>query len=279
MKVLKTIKLFIGGQFPRTESGRSYPAFFHNSEKEYARLCQGSRKDLRNSVEAAKKAQSSWGSRSAYNRGQILYRMAEMLEGKRDEFNRLFNDTLGLDEAASNEAIDSGINNLVHYAGMSDKYEQLLGSKNPVNAPYHNFTSAISMGLVMIVDQDEFDFPKLLSDIAATIVSGNTTVVLLGPKVAPALAMLGEVFATSDLPGGVVNLLSGHRKELIKHIGDHREIHAIRYTDLSHEDETSIRESGADNMKRMVMQKSELNSLSHISQTVEFKTVWHPIGV
>ena len=155
MKVLKTIKLYMNGQFPRTESGRSYPVYLNRSKKEYARLCQSSRKDLRNAVGFAKVGQKNWAKRSAYNRGQILYRMAEMLEGKREEVSTALKQTQGLTSAQTKKLIDQSIDHLVHFAGFSDKYEQILGSKNPINGPFHNFTSPTPMGVIGHLSVDE----------------------------------------------------------------------------------------------------------------------------
>ena len=279
MKVYKTIKLYIGGKFPRTESGRSFRQFFHKTDKTYAHLCQASRKDLRAAVEAARKAQPAWQARPAFNRSQILYRMAEMLEGKRAEFEQLFKDTLGYTKAKSDKEIDAAIDAFVYYAGFADKYQQLSSTVNPTNTPHHNFTMPEPVGVTTLICADKLSFGKLAADIAGIICSGNSVIVLLGKECPAVLAPLAEVFATSDLPGGVINLLTGDLKELYKHLASHMEIHSISFQNESEKLFYEMKDLAIDNMKRMVpMTKTEL-CVEKILQFVEYKTVWHPVGL
>ncbi|MGZ5280099.1 MAG: aldehyde dehydrogenase family protein, partial [Pseudobdellovibrionaceae bacterium] len=214
LQIAKTIKLFIGGEFPRTESGRSFPVYVNKSKNIYAHLCKASRKDLRNAITAAQAAVGSWSGKSAYNRGQILYRMAEMMEGKRPEIAEILVQTLGMTKAQTDKAIDAAIDAFVYYAGWTDKYQQVIGAVNPVSGPHHNFTTPEPVGVVGLLADQKFDFGALVAQISAIIASGNTVVVLMAEKGAATLAPLSEVFATSDLTKGVINLLTGHLDEL-----------------------------------------------------------------
>ena len=278
LHVAKTIKLYINGAFPRTESGRSFPAYVHNSKKIYAHLCQASRKDLRNAVTAANSAASGWYGRSSYNRAQILYRMAEMTEGKRHEFAETFIATLGYDQAKADLAIDHAIDAFIYYAGFADKYQQVIGAVNPVSGPHHNFTSPEPVGVVGLICDDQFDFGKLISQISAIICSGNTSVLLLAEEGAAVLAPLAEVLATSDLSAGVVNILSGFTKELYTFMAGHMEINSISFLRKDAKMLAEIRELAVHNMKRVVSEVKEDLSLEHILKYVDYKTVWHPIG-
>jgi len=278
LAVAKTVKLFINGEFPRTESGRSFPSYLHKTKKVYAHLCRASRKDLRNSVTAAQGALSGWTSKSAYNRGQILYRMAEMMEGKRQEISDVLIKTLGQNKTAANKAVDTAIDALVYYAGWSDKFQQVIGAVNPVNGPHHNFTIPEPVGLVGLIANQKFDFASLVADIASIVVSGNTVVVLMAEAGGATLAPLAEVFATSDLPKGVINLLTGHLSELGAQFGDHMEIHSLSCQTEGEGLLASLKEKAVHNMKRVVAPTRESHSLDNILNYVEFKTVWHPVG-
>ena len=278
LQVAKTIKLYINGAFPRTESGRSFPAMVYNTNKVYAHLCRSSRKDLRNAVAAAKAAGCGWCGRTAYNRAQILYRMAEMAEGKRHEFVETFAATLGYEEQQANAAVDDAIDAFVYYAGFADKYQQVIGAVNPVAGPHHNFTTPEPVGVVGLVCEEDFDFGALAAHISAIICSGNSLVVLLAEKGAAVLAPLAEVFATSDLPGGVVNLLTGFADELVPHLAAHMEVNSIAFMRKDARMLAEVKEAAVHNMKRVVSTSGELLSLEHILNFVEYKTVWHPIG-
>jgi acyl-CoA reductase-like NAD-dependent aldehyde dehydrogenase len=276
MKVLKTIKLYMNGAFPRTESGRTFPIYRHKSKIEYGRLCLASRKDLRNAVGFAKSAQPKWADRSAYNRGQILYRMAEMMEGKRDELANVLKETQGLTSPQVKKLIDLSIDHLVHFAGFSDKFEQILGSKNPINGPFHNFTSPVPIGVVGHLSSDE-SLEELIEKISAALVSGNSIICLLGNKTEAILSILGEIFQTSDLPPGTINLLSGNIEELNTHFFSHMEINAISFSTLDTAMLKLAKELGSTHLKR-INKLDHLKSMSLIEKNIEFKTYWHPIG-
>ncbi|MFT6070710.1 MAG: acyl-CoA reductase-like NAD-dependent aldehyde dehydrogenase [Bacteriovoracaceae bacterium] len=278
MKVIKTVKLFIGGEFPRTESGRSYSFNKVGTEEQYARLCQASRKDFRNSVENSKKAQPAWAARTAYNRSQILYRMAEMTEGKRVEFVDLFKNALGKSETEANLMVDDAIDTFVYYSGFCDKYQQVMGAVNPVAGPFHNFTTPEATGVVTLIDADEFNFARLIDSISAIITGGNSVVALLGKGCPAVLAPLAEVFKTSDLPGGVINLLTGDLDEIKGFIGNHMEVRAISFQNEREDVYFEMKADAIDNMKRMIPRRNKERSLDLILDFVEAKTVWHPIG-
>ncbi len=278
LKIAKTIKLFIGGDFPRTESGRSAPILVPKTKKLYAYYCKASRKDLRNAVTAAQSAQAGWQSKSAYNRAQILYRMAEMAEAKREEFIEILVKTLAYPRPRANRAVDDAIQAWVYYAGFADKYEQLVGSVNPVSGPHHNFTSSEPVGVVALIPHSTFDLGQLVAQLAAIIASGNSVVAVLATEGAAILSPLAEVLATSDLPKGVVNLLTGDLEELYPHLGSHMEINSISYQGSQSKILAEIKTLAAGNLKRVVPPVTEALSLDHLIQYVEFKTVWHPVG-
>lgn len=278
LKIAKTIKLFIGGEFPRTESGRSVPVYLAKNKKIYAHVCKASRKDFRNAVTAAQGAQSAWAHRSAYNRTQILYRMAEMTEGKREEFIEVLSQTLGYTKIAANKAVDEAIDAFVYFAGFADKYQQLVGAVNPVSGPHHNFTSSEPVGVVSLIGDSKFNLGRLVAQIAAIIASGNAVVVLMADEGAATLAPLSEVFATSDLPKGVVNLLTGDLLELYSQIGSHMEVNSLSYQGTNKKILGELKEMAAGNMKRVIPQMKDMLCLEHLLQYVEYKTVWHPIG-
>ncbi len=279
LSVAKTIKLFIGGEFPRTESGRSFPIFVHKTKKLYANVCLASRKDLRNAVTAAQSAQDAWQKKSAYNRGQILYRMAEMMESKRSEFIESLVTTTGLTSTLAQKAVNESIDALVYYAGFSDKYQQVLGSVNPVSGPHHNFTSTEAVGVVGLIANEKFDLAAFVAQIAAIIVSGNSVVALMSETGSALIAPLSETLATSDLPKGVVNIVTGQLQELYSHFGSHMEIQSLSLQLKDLKKISEIKESAAANMKRIVLAPKNQQSLEHLMSFVEFKTVWHPIGL
>ncbi len=277
-KILKTVKLFIGGEFPRSESGRSYAFNFHSSDKIYANISQASRKDLRAAVEAAEAGNKSWSSLTAYNRAQVLYRMAEMTEGKRHEFVGLLKDVLGLSEGEANTEVDAAIDSFIYFAGFADKFQQVSAAVNPVAGPHHNFTTPDPVGVTALICESHFDFGRLVAHLCPILASGNSVVALLSNECPAILQPLAEVFATSDLPKGAVNLLTGDLKELYPQFGSHMEIRSIS---VQNEDEQilfELKKLGASNMKRLVPRYENIQSLKAITNFVEFKTVWHPIG-
>ena len=284
--VLKTYKLYIGGAFPRTESGRYLPVT-KNKGALVANICRASRKDVRNAVVAARGAQGGWAKRSAFNRGQILYRMAEMLESRRASFVASLVDVAGYKSGAAESEVDAAVDRLVWYAGWSDKFSQVFGSVNPVAAPFFNFTSPEPTGLVAVIAPRNAPLLGLVSAIAPVIVSGNSCVVVV-ENAAPTIAIdLAEVLATSDLPGGVVNILTGLRDELLPHASGHVDVDAVVTFGATQEERKAIDLEGAESVKRVKHfddpKASGWLDASHespyrILPTVEFKTAWHPIG-
>jgi acyl-CoA reductase-like NAD-dependent aldehyde dehydrogenase len=268
VEVRKTYKLFINGEFVRSESGRAY-RFDGN-----VNIPRGSRKDLRDAVRAARGAVSGWAARSAMNRGQILYRAAEMLDGRRAQFVEL----LGSARAAHKE-VDDAVEALVWYAGWTDKLAQVIGATNPVSGPYFNFTIPEPTGVVGVVAPEEPALVGLVRRMAPALCGGNALVVL-APEETPLPALtLAEVLATSDLPAGVVNVLSGYRKELLPWLASHMDVNAIDVAGCTPDEVTEIEKAAADNVKRVVKHAPEEMSPYLITAFMEMKTVWHPVGV
>jgi acyl-CoA reductase-like NAD-dependent aldehyde dehydrogenase len=268
VEVRKTYKLFINGEFVRSESGRAY-RFDGN-----VNIPRGSRKDLRDAVRAARVAVPGWAARTAMNRGQILYRAAEMLDGRRAQFV----DLLGSARAAHKE-VDDAVEALVWYAGWTDKLAQVIGATNPVSGPYFNFTIPEPTGVVGIVAPEEPALVGLVRRMAPALCGGNALVVL-APEETPLPALtLAEVLATSDLPAGVVNVLSGYRKELLPWLASHMDVNAIDVAGCTPAEVTEIEKAAADNVKRVVKHAAEEMSPYLITAFMEMKTVWHPVGV
>jgi acyl-CoA reductase-like NAD-dependent aldehyde dehydrogenase len=262
LPVKKTYKLYIGGDFPRSESGRTY-------EAQGANVARASRKDVRDAVRAARMAFPQWAGMTAYNRGQIVYRIAEMLEARRAEFAEL---SSGPDE------VERAIDRLVWYAGWSDKLAQVLGSSNPVAGPYFNFTVPEPTGIVGVVAPEEPPLLGLISRLAPAIVGGNAVVVLASVGSPLPAVELAEVLATSDVPGGVVNLLTGHREELAPVLAGHMDVNALDLAGPNGQLE-ELERLAADNVKRVVRGAGDRQSPWEIAAFLELKTVWHPIGV
>ncbi len=280
--VLKTYKIYIDGKFPRTESGRYY--VLKNKDGEVlANVCQSSRKDFRDAVVAARKAQHAWASRSAYNKGQILYRIAEMLEGRKAQFIAELTDQ-GLSNAAAISEVDLSIDRLVYYAGWSDKYQQVYSSVNPVESSHFNFSVPEPTGVVSILSPENYGLIGLVSTIAPAIVGGNTVVALSSSEKPLCAVTFSEVLHSSDLPGGVVNILTGHRAELLSHFSNHMDVNACIYTGDSTADIKKIQENASLNVKRPLIYTKD-NWMDESSQSPhrimdlqEIKTTWHPIG-
>jgi acyl-CoA reductase-like NAD-dependent aldehyde dehydrogenase len=262
LPVKKTYKLYIGGAFPRSESGRTYEAQDQN-------VARASRKDVRDAVQAARGAQPKWAAATAYNRGQVLYRIAEMMEARVSEFAELCS---GKDE------VHRAIDRWVWYAGFADKLSQVLGGTNPVAGPYFNFTIPEPTGVVATIAPDAPPLLGLVSRIAPALTGGNAVVALASETQPLAAIELAEAIATSDLPGGVVNLLTGQRAELAPWLASHMDVNALDVTgaDGLRKD---LEVAAADNVKRIVSGKPDSQSLYEISAFLELKTVWHPIGV
>lgn len=279
MKIDKTIKLFIGGAFPRTESLRSFKVFVRGSERVYANVGLSSRKDFKAAVEAAHAGLKSWSGRTAYNRAHILYRMAEMAEGKRAEFAEIFTQTLGLPAEAAGEQIDRAIEALIYYSGFCDKIAQVAGTINPVNGPYSNASAPEPVGVVVLIPEATFDFGRLLAHLCAVLAGGNSAIVVLDRDGCPAvLSSLAEVVATSDVPGGAVNLLSAETGELIPVIASHMDVRAICVQRDDPAMLARIRDLAVENLKRVVPPRREALGLQPILDTMEIKTVWQPVG-
>jgi acyl-CoA reductase-like NAD-dependent aldehyde dehydrogenase len=286
LNVRKTYKLYINGEFPRTESGRFYAVTGKGGEL-LANACRGSRKDLRNAVVAARKAQSGWGGRTAYNRGQILYRIAEVCEARAaelaDELRRQ-----GSSAAEAKREVESVIDRWVYYAGWSDKYTQLYGSVNPVAGPYYNFTLPEPTGVVGVIAPEEPSLLGLVSRIAPAIVGGNTVVAVTSESRPLAAITLGEAFETSDVPAGVINLVSGIKKELIPWLAAHMDVNAIDTTGVPSDAIAAVQKTAAENVKRVVhfdgagigwADDRRSQGPYAILDFQESKTVWHPIGM
>ncbi|MQA93231.1 MAG: aldehyde dehydrogenase family protein [Streptosporangiales bacterium] len=278
LAVRKTYKLFIGGAFPRSESGRTYVV---NSAKGafLANAALASRKDVRDAVGAARKAFGGWSGRTAYNRGQILYRVAEMLEGRRAQFVEELT-ALGAPRAKATAEVDAAIDRWVWYAGWADKLDQVVGSANPVAGPYLNLTSHQPTGVVGVLAPPDAPLLGLVSVVAPVIVTGNTAVVVAAEDAPLPAITLAEVLATSDLPGGVVNLLTGRAAELAPWLASHMDVNAIDLTGVPDDLAATCEEAAADNLKR-VLRPSPTTwtadpGLTRLLHFTELKTVWHP---
>ncbi len=289
--VRKTYKLYIGGSFPRTESGRSYLVSSADGAP-LANACRASRKDLRDAVRAARKAQPGWAAKTAMNRGQILYRVAELMEGRRDQFIVEVAAAEGLPEPRAGAVVDRAIDRWVWYAGWADKIAQILGSSNPVAGPYFNFTIPEPTGVVGVVAPETSALLGLVSRLAPPLVSGNT-VVLVTSEARPLPAVtLSEVLATSDVPGGVVNVLTGLRSELVPVLAAHVDVDALDTWGVPESMRLETEQLAADDIKRLSRRPTTVNEARFdwlddraaerpewIAAFLEMKTVWHPIGV
>jgi acyl-CoA reductase-like NAD-dependent aldehyde dehydrogenase len=262
LPIKKTYKLFIGGAFPRSESGRTYEAQGQN-------VALASRKDARDAVSAARAAQAKWGGATAYNRGQVLYRVAEMMEARAAEFAEL---------STGKAEVHAAIDRWVWYAGFADKLAQVLGSSNPVAGPYFNFTVPEPTGVVAVIAPEQPPLLGLVSRIAPALVGGNTVVAVASESSPLAAIELAEALATSDLPGGTVNLLTGSRAELAPWLASHMDVNAIDLTGAEGL-RTDLERAAAENVKRVVLGAPDSQSLYEISAFLELKTVWHPVGV
>ncbi|GGV09757.1 aldehyde dehydrogenase family protein [Actinomadura sp. LOL_016] len=279
LSVRKTYKLYIGGAFPRSESGRSY-VVTDAKGRFVANASHASRKDVRDAVGAARKAFGGWSGRTPYNRGQILYRVAEMLEGRRDQFVDELR-TAGLSKGAATAEVDAAVDRWVWYAGWADKLAAVVGSSNPVAGPFFNFSTPEPTGVVGVVAPDS-PLLGLVSTVAPAIVSGNTAVVVASePAPLPAIT-LAEVLATSDLPGGVVNVLTGRRDELAPWLATHMDVNALDLAGVG-DGVADLEEKAAGNLKRVVRPgDSDWGAepgTARMTAFLETKTVWHPVGV
>lgn len=280
--IAKTYKIYIDGKFPRTESGR-YFALRDKKDRVIANVCRGSRKDFRNSVVAARKAQSGWATASAYLRGQILYRIAEMLEGRREQFVAELV-LQGSGKRAADKEVDASIDRLIYFAGWADKYQQVFSAVNPVSSSHFNFSVLEPTGVVAILAPEDSSLLGLVSNIAPTIAGGNTCIALASEGKPLCAVSFAEVLHASDVPAGVVNLLTGYRSELSEQFASHMDVNAIVYCDGGKAMARSVQELAAGNVKRVVARtridwsKDDAQHPYLIRDTQEVKTTWHPIG-
>ncbi|MCB5168649.1 aldehyde dehydrogenase family protein [Streptomyces bambusae] len=282
LNVFKTYKLYVGGKFPRSESGRVYEVS-DTKGKWLANAPLSSRKDARDAVVAARKAFGGWSGATAYNRGQILYRIAEMLEGRRDQFVREVGEAEGLSKSKAGAVVDAAIDRWVWYAGWTDKIGQVVGGANPVAGPFFNLSTPEPTGVVTVVAPQDSSFLGLVSVIAPVIATGNTAVVIASEKAPLPALSLGEVLATSDLPGGVVNILSGKAAEMGPHLAAHQDVNAIDLAGAGAALAKELEIAAADNLKR-VLRPQPVDDWSadpgthRMTAFLETKTVWHPTG-
>ena len=266
--VRKTYKLFVNGEFVRSESGRAYrPDGMVN-------VPRGSRKDLRDAVRAARTAFGGWAGRTAMNRGQILYRAAEMLDGRTAQFVELLGG-----RAAARREVEEAVETLVWYAGWTDKLPQVAGTVNPVAGPYFNFTLPEPTGVVAVIAPEHRPLAGLVHRVAPALCGGNVIVALAAESQPLAALTLAEVLATSDVPPGVVNIISGQRKELIPWLASHMDVNAIDVAGCTEAEVKAIEEAAASNVKRVIKLSEREQSPQLITAFMEMKTVWHPIGV
>ncbi len=281
--MLKTYKLYVGGKFPRSESGRVYEVTDAKGQW-LANAPRASRKDARDAVVAARKAFGGWSGATAYNRGQILYRVAEMLEGRREQFAAEVAAAEGLSKAKAQARTDAAIDRWVWYAGWSDKVAQVVGGGNPVAGPFFNLSTPEPTGVVAVLAPQNASLLGLVSVLAPVIVTGNTAVVVAAQDAPLPALSLAEVLATSDLPGGVVNVLSGGTAELARPLAAHQDVNAIDLAGADPEAATELERAAADNLKRVLRPAPEAvdwaaePGLERMTAFLETKTVWHPIG-
>jgi acyl-CoA reductase-like NAD-dependent aldehyde dehydrogenase len=279
--VLKTYKLYLGGAFPRSESGRSYPVSSHDGTF-LANAALASRKDARDAVAAARKAFAGWSGATAYNRGQVLYRVAEMLEGRRAQFAAEVRAAEGHTARAAEAAVDAAIDRWVWYAGWSDKIAQVRGAANPVAGPYFNFSLPEPTGVAAVIAPQASSLLGLVSVLAPAVVSGNTVVAVASEDRPLPAVTLTEVLATSDLPGGVINVLTGRTAELAPWLASHMDVNAIDLCGAPGPLALDLAEAATDNLKRVIPAGEQdwtvTPGLDRLRAYLETKTVWHPAG-
>ena len=283
LEIRKTYKLYIGGKFPRSESGRSYKVTAANDLSWLANAALASRKDARDAVQAARKAFEGWSTTTAYNRGQVLYRVAELLEGRRSQFVDEVQAGEGGSAAAAEQSVSEAIDRWVWYAGWSDKVSQVHGSTNPVAGPYFDFSPPEPTGVVAIIAPQESSLLGLVSVLAPVIVTGNTCVVLASERAPLPAITLSEVLATSDVPGGVVNMLTGYTAEVAPWLASHMDVNAIDLAGVASAAAPDLHIAAADNLKRVLRPEPvdwmQPPGIQRMLAFLETKTVWHPIGV
>jgi acyl-CoA reductase-like NAD-dependent aldehyde dehydrogenase len=278
LAVAKTYKLYLGGAFPRSESGRSYIVNDHGGGF-LANAAQASRKDVRDAVVAARKAFAGWSGATAYNRGQVLYRVAEVLEGRREQFIEQVAAVEGSSGADATTTVDAAIDRWVWFAGWADKIAQVAGSANPVAGPYFNFTVPEPTGVVAVIAPQQPSLLGLVDAVAATIVSGNTAVVVASQQRPLPAITLGEVLATSDVPAGVVNILTGVTTELAPVLAAHMDVNAIDLGGAEPAQLADLERAAAENIKRILPPAAAGSGPERMLALTELKTVWHPVGL
>lgn len=289
LQVPKMYKLFIGGKFARTESERYTPVMSGKEKKKICNVSRGSRKDIRNAVVAARAALKGWNSKTGYERGQILYRLAEMLEGRKEQFiNEIMLNT-GNTKSNSQKEVDKCIDRIIWYAGASDKWIQFTGSVNSVQDGYFNFSIPEPTGVVGIVLPEELSLLPLISRVCPVIVSGNTCILIPSEKYPLPALSFSEVISTSDIPGGVINIITGYKKELIPHLSFHMDVNAFDYADWDMNAKKEVQIACANNVKRFAYPpvkdnsdyfKDDINeSFYEIEKFSELKTIWHTKGL
>jgi acyl-CoA reductase-like NAD-dependent aldehyde dehydrogenase len=282
LAVSKTYKLFIGGAFPRSESGRTYQARDRKGNF-MANAALASRKDLRDAVVGARKGFTAWSKATAYNRGQVIYRIAEMLEGRRTEFAELIMISTGASIQEATAEVDAAIDRLVHYAGWTDKLAAVMGSANPVSSPYFSYSAPEPMGVVGILAPSGSPLLGLISVIAPVITCGNACVVIAAEEDPCVAITFAEIAATSDVPAGVINILTGRTSELAPHLAAHADVNALDLTGSDSELRASLEQAAADTVKRVYLTKGEPDfaappGTARLRAFLEIKTVWHPTG-
>jgi acyl-CoA reductase-like NAD-dependent aldehyde dehydrogenase len=288
--VRKTYKLYVGGQFPRSESGRSYIVRSADGTP-LANAVRSSKKDLRDAVRTARGAVAGWSGKTAMNRGQVLYRVAELMEGRRDQFVDEVASAEGLTTEQAQATVDRSIDRWVWYAGWSDKISQVLGTVNPVGASYFSFTIPEATGVVGIVAPESSSLLGLISRVAPAVVGGNTSVVVASESRPLAAVTLGEVLATSDVPPGVINILTGLRRELVPILAGHMDVNALDTWGVPRDMRAAVEEAAVENVKRLARPPRNVDERfdwlddrraqrpEWIAAYLEMKTVWHPIGM
>lgn len=283
LKVQKTYKIYIDGKFPRTESGRYYK-LKNKKGVVIANVCRCSRKDFRDAVVAARNAFEKWSGLTAFNRGQIIYRIAEMLEGRSSQFvSEMIQQGYSIEDATREVAL--AIDRLVYYAGWADKYQQVFSSVNPVNASYFNFSLCEPTGVVSVIAPEETSLIGLISTVIPAITGGNTCIVLASESLPLCAVTFAEVLHSSDVPAGVVNLLTGSRRELLGHFSSHMDVNAVIYSGEDKKEIKIVQENATLNVKRVITRKdAEWMNESYqnpyfILDTQETKTTWHPVGI
>ena len=282
LAVSKTYKLFVGGAFPRSESGRTYQA--HDKKGNFmANAALASRKDLRDAVVAARKGFTTWSKATAYNRGQVIYRIAEMLEGRRTEFVELIMMSTGAATTDATAEVNATVDRLVHYAGWTDKLAAVMGSTNPVSSPYFSYSVPEPTGVVGILAPSGSPLLGLISVIAPVITGGNACVVIAAEHDPCVAITFAEVVATSDVPAGVINILTGRISELAPHLAAHADVNALDLTGADSELRPSLEQAAAQTVKRVYLPKGKPDftgppGIARLRAFLEIKTVWHPTG-